>query len=65
MIVEFYSYTEQEYKNQRREHMHTTGDNYYGLEEIFNDSDFLSVLSSKDILSAERLASYFTGRNSA
>lgn len=57
MLVEFHGCSEQEHTDQRRVHMTAAGDNHYGLNGIFNDSDFPSVLGAKDLLSTERLAS--------
>lgn len=38
--------------------MEAAGNNHYSLDEIFNDSSFLSVLSLSNIISPEQLAQY-------
>lgn len=40
----------------QQEHMAESGDNHYGLNEIFNDPGFPSVLAVPELISAERLA---------
>lgn len=56
LVGEFHGCSEQEHEDQRREHLNAAGDNHYGLNEVFNDPDFPSVLGLKDMISAERLA---------
>jgi hypothetical protein len=56
LIGGFHGCTDQEHQDQRCEHMDAAGDNYYGLDKIFNDSDFSLVLGLREMISTERLA---------
>ena len=52
----FYGCIKDEHDEKRRQHMEAAGDNYYGLDEIFNDPNFPSVLELSEMIILERLA---------
>ena len=56
LIVEFHGCTQDEHDERLREHVQAEGDNHYGLNQVFNDPDFPSVLGLPEIISAQQLA---------
>ena len=56
LAVVFHGCSEEQHAEKLRKHMETAGDNHHGLSEIFNDSDFPSVLGLSEMITPERLA---------
>lgn len=56
LIVQFHGCSHERHEDQLREHMESAGDNHHGLNEVFNDTDFPSVLGLSGTITAERLA---------
>lgn len=46
----------EEHDEQLYQHMDTAGNNHHGLNDIFNDPGFPSVLALSELISADRLA---------
>ena len=58
LIGGFHGCSQQQHSEKLREHVEAAGDNHYGLDEIFNDPSFPSVLSLSNMISPEQLARY-------
>lgn len=56
----FHGCSLEQHEERLREHIEQSGDNHYGLNDIFNDPSFPSVLGLPDLISAERLARQHT-----
>lgn len=55
LVVNFHGCSIEEHDEASREHLQAAGDNHHGLNEVFNDPDFPSVLGLKEMISARRL----------
>ena len=58
LISGFHGCSQQQHDEKLRKHMEAAGDNHYGLDEIFNDASFPSVLGLSNMISPEQLARY-------
>jgi hypothetical protein len=56
LIVNFHGCSQGDHDEESRKHLQAAGDNHYGLNQVFNDPDFPSVLGLKEMISAQRLA---------
>ncbi|KIV98358.1 uncharacterized protein PV09_09804 [Verruconis gallopava] len=52
----FHGCSAEQHEEGHRQHMQEAGDNHHGLDEIFNDQTFPSVIKLPDFMSAQRLA---------
>ncbi len=55
-VLEFHGCSKEQHDDKLREHMEAAGNNHHGLDEVFNNPDFPSVLGLSDMISADRLA---------
>jgi hypothetical protein len=56
LVQGFHGCTEEDHHEDRRRHIVDAGENHHGLEEIFNDNSFPSVLGLQEMITPERLA---------
>lgn len=56
LVQGFHSCTQDEHQEDSRQHMADAGENHHGLEEVFNDNGFPSVLGLQEMITPDRLA---------
>ena len=55
-VLQFHGCSKEQHDDKLREHMEAAGNNHHGLDEVFNNPDFPSVLGLSEMISTERLA---------